>query len=102
MSTCRLQPVFSKTPRTCVRIVFTDVPPSLAMSSTVLPEARLRATRARLGGRQIDSGRSGCRVGLTPTGKRRLSTAHTPERTPSVRGSTSKIEPCKTVTVSVG
>src|SRR6202140_5446716 len=29
----------------------------------------------------IASGWSGCRVGLAPTGKRRLCTAHTPERT---------------------
>src|SRR6202162_3315657 len=28
----------------------------------------------------VASGWSGCRVGLTPTGKRRLSTAHTPSR----------------------
>jgi len=28
------------------------------------------------------SGWSGCRVGLTPTGKRRLSTAHTRSRRP--------------------
>jgi hypothetical protein len=28
----------------------------------------------------VASGWSGCRVGLAPTGKRRLSTAHTPSR----------------------
>jgi hypothetical protein len=49
MSTWRLQPVFSNTPRTCVRIVFAEVPPSAAMSSTVLPAARPRATRASAG-----------------------------------------------------
>jgi len=30
-----LQPVFSKTPRMWVRIVFGEIPPSVAMSSTV-------------------------------------------------------------------
>jgi hypothetical protein len=45
MSTWRLQPVFSNTPRTWVRMVFGEMPPSVAMSSTVLSEARLRATR---------------------------------------------------------
>jgi hypothetical protein len=33
----------------CVRIVVRETPPSVAMSSTVLPEARLRATRASAG-----------------------------------------------------
>jgi hypothetical protein len=32
----------------------------------------------------IASGWSGCRVGLAPTGKRRLCTAHTPKRTLSL------------------
>jgi hypothetical protein len=49
MSTWRLQPVFSKTPRTWVRIVFNERPPSAAMSCTVFPDARPRATRASVG-----------------------------------------------------
>jgi hypothetical protein len=48
-SICRLQPVFSNTPRTWVRIVLSYTPPSAAMVLTALPEARLRATRASAG-----------------------------------------------------
>lgn len=48
-SICRLQRVFSNTPRTWVRIVLSYTPPSAAMVLTALPEARLRATRASAG-----------------------------------------------------
>ena len=45
-SVCRLHPVFSNTRLTCVRTVLDETPPSREISSTVFPDARLRATRA--------------------------------------------------------
>ena len=38
-SAWRSQPVFARTPRTWVRTVVSETPPSVAMASTVLPES---------------------------------------------------------------
>ena len=48
-SACRAHPVFSSTPRTWLRTVLSDTPPDVAITSTVSPPARLRATFASAG-----------------------------------------------------
>jgi hypothetical protein len=93
-SACRREPVFSKTPRTCVRTVWGETPFSEAISSTVCPIVRLRATRASAAVRSngdctsSTDGACGVFVGIrirTPTLWEKRSRASTGGAAPPVR-----------------